>query len=245
MHKIKENELELKALQSQITPHFLYNILEIINSLIDMGDDRAGTLVILLSRFFRQGISRGQSILPLKDELKYTNVYLDMQKTILEDRLEITVDIDKSLYFCNVINFLFQPILENTFKHGEFDKDQKIRIKIKAYHRKDIVKIIIRDNGKGMTRDTLLSIRNHITSGTACKNIGLKTPMTELSYTSATNTELIFTAFTAKEPPSYLLSLIMYRTMILHPIGNCHKQKGASSRHLENIVQLQKVFCDI
>lgn len=174
VHKIKENELELKALQSQITPHFLYNILEIINSLIDIGDDRAGTLVILLSKFFRQGISRGQSILSLRDELKYTNVYLDMQKTILEDRLAITVNIDESLYSCNVINFLFQPILENVFKHGEFDSDQKIRIKIKAYHIKDTVKIIIRDNGKGIPHETLLNTRNHIINGTAGKNIGLK-----------------------------------------------------------------------
>lgn len=174
IHKIKENELELKALQSQIAPHFLYNILEIINSLIDIGDDRAGTLVILLSKFFRQGISRGQSILPLKDELKYTNVYLDMQKIILEDRLEISVNIDESMYSCNVINFLFQPILENVFKHGEFSEEQKIIIKIKAYHIKDTIKIIIKDNGKGIKSDELQKIRDNIINDTSCKNIGLK-----------------------------------------------------------------------
>jgi len=119
-HKILETELQLKAMQSQITPHFLYNTLEIISSLIQIEDDRAVDLTLLLSDFFRQGISRGQSLLPLRMELSYTNVYLDIHRIILGNKLKVSIDISSELENNVIINFSLQPILENTLKHGAY-----------------------------------------------------------------------------------------------------------------------------
>jgi len=170
-HKILETELQLKAMQSQITPHFLYNTLEIISSLIQIKDDRAVDLTLLLSDFFRQGISRGQSLLPLKHEISYTNVYLDIHRIILGDKLKICTNIAPELENNVVINFSLQPVLENTLKHGMYLENDTRIIKITSYHTSDFVKIAISDNGCGMSRRELEQLRQSIYSQADTENI--------------------------------------------------------------------------
>lgn len=177
-HKILETELQLKAMQSQITPHFLYNTLEIISSLIQIEDDRAVDLILLLSNFFRQGISRGQRLLSLEQEISYTNVYLDIHRVILGDKLKVYTHIPPELKKNVIINFSLQPILENTLKHGMYLENDTRLIKINAYYTSDFVKIAISDNGCGMNKTQLMKLRQSVYSDTdtenAEKQVGLK-----------------------------------------------------------------------
>ena len=166
--EIISKDLQMEALRAQITPHFLYNVFEIINAMIDLGDERVSRLIILLSDFFRQGISRSEKAVSLREEIKYLNVYTDIQKFLLEDRMELIQKIDEECLDSVVLRFILQPIFENIFKHGMV-KNKPIRIIFKAYcinsGSRKIIKLLIRDNGKGMDKDTLYRLREYI-SGT-------------------------------------------------------------------------------
>ena len=162
VHKINEKDLELKAIQAQITPHFLYNTLEIISALVDMGDERASDLILLLSRFLRQGISRGQRMITIEEEIEYTNLYLEMQHLILEDCLCVNWDVKDDLKHYKTENFVFQPIIENILKHGQYAEEELRLISIKVYSAGDYIKIAIKDNGKGMDKDELEELRDYL-----------------------------------------------------------------------------------
>ncbi len=175
-HEILEKDLQMEALRAQIQPHFLYNVFEVINAMIDLEDDRVSELIILLSDFFRNGISIDKTEITLEDEIKYSNIYLDIQKFILGDRLSVTEHIDERCLNKPIIRFVIQPILENAFKHGVFRKNKKIKIKINVlYVKNGKMKIYISDNGAGMDEELRLKLIEYINGrSTDFKGVGLK-----------------------------------------------------------------------
>ena len=174
--KIMEKELETIALQTQIAPHFLYNTLETINALVDMGDNtRACDMICLLSEFFRKGISRQKHILTLKEEIEYTKIYIQIQKIRFGDDLIVVWELGKGVEDCEIVNFAIQPLVENSLKHGDFSSDETKIIRIKAYKTNDKLKVAVIDNGHGMDADTLREMNESFAlSGVPTKNIGLK-----------------------------------------------------------------------
>ncbi len=173
--KIMEKELETIALQTQIAPHFLYNTLETINALVDMGDNtRACDMICLLSEFFRKGISRQKHILTLKEEIDYTEIYIQIQKIRFGDDLIVVWELGDVME-CKIVNFALQPLIENSLKHGNFSSDETKIIRIKAYKAKDKLKLAVIDNGNGIDADALLEMNESFArSGIPSKNIGLK-----------------------------------------------------------------------
>lgn len=169
-HEIDMKNLQMQALQMQITPHFLYNIFEVINAMIDLEDERVSRLVLLVSQFFRMGISKSAPISTLEDELRYSDVYLNIQKFVLDDKLTIEKEIEADCYNCRIIRFVIQPILENVFKHSS-ENDNR-RISIKAYKVNNTVKIAIRDNGEGIDGERLAEIRKSL-YGEASDGVGV------------------------------------------------------------------------
>lgn len=174
--KIMEKELETIALQTQIAPHFLYNTLETINALVDMGDNtRACDMICLLSEFFRKGISRQKHILTLKEEIEYTKIYIQIQKIRFGDDLIVVWELGNGVEDCEIVNFAIQPLVENSLKHGDFSSDETKIIRIKAYRTNDKLKVAVIDNGHGIDADTLREMNDSFTlSGVPTKNIGLK-----------------------------------------------------------------------
>jgi two-component system LytT family sensor kinase len=159
--KLKEKELdlvkvkqlitqaELQTLQSKINPHFLYNSLNSIASLIHQDADKAEDMTLKLSRLFRYSINSAQNNMALvTEEIEIVNTYLAIEKVRFGDRLHFTIQVDDAIKSNQVPRFLIQPLVENALKHGLNDLAANGELKINLTKDKENIVIIIGDNGK-------------------------------------------------------------------------------------------------
>lgn len=137
---------ELKLIQAQVNPHFLFNSLNTIISIIRGDADRARELLIHLSNFFRKNLKRNGDLSTLEEELDHVNSYLKIEKARFEDRLSIEMDIDPSLLGLRLPTFTLQPLIENAIKHGISNILEPGRARIHAWRDGDVVYIEIEDN---------------------------------------------------------------------------------------------------
>ena len=175
--QIMEREAELKALESQINPHFLYNTLATI-SWVARKENPAEVVKITnsLAKFYRLVLSKGQTLISVKEEVDIVASYLYIQKIRFEDTLDVIYDLDESIYNYRIIKNILQPIVENALRHGIADKrgHSTIIIKTKRYENQLCFKII--DDGVGMNKhrlEEILSgaIKTESSGGYAIKNI--------------------------------------------------------------------------
>jgi len=160
---IREQELkrksDLKALQAQINPHFLYNTLD---SIIWMGEmdrsDEVVTMTSALSRLFRISISRGRELIPLRDELEHVRSYLTIQEMRYRNRFRYLIDIPEELMGCTVLKITLQPLVENAIYHGIRTVDYEGLIEIGGRSDGGDIILTVRDNGKGMDREKLAGV---------------------------------------------------------------------------------------
>lgn len=145
-------EAEIKALQAQISPHFLFNSLNTILSLTRIDPDKARKLLISLSHFLRQNLrTTTESFITLEQELKHTQAYLEIEETRFADRLKVIYNIDSSALSYQLPPLTLQPIVENALKHGLKDKGSDCIIEISIIEKNDQTTITVKDNGSGMT----------------------------------------------------------------------------------------------
>ena len=175
---IKEKEAqrssELKALQNQINPHFLYNTLDSIIYMIDQNEnDKAEEMIVALSKFFRISISRGKNIIPLKDEIEHVRNYLLIQKIRFGDNFSYIINVDENLYKYKVIKLTLQPLVENSIEHGLKDNNEG-KININGYLKGDFIRLEIIDNGFGMTSKQIESIYESFHDDKIHNGVGLK-----------------------------------------------------------------------
>ncbi len=152
----KLRKAELKTLQAQINPHFLYNTLDSILWLNRDGmKDEVQTLVESLTAFFRIGISRGKDIITLREELEHVENYLKIQSIRYADKFDYSIEVDENLLDYRIPKLVLQPLVENAIYHGVKLVHRKGHIGITAETRNDTWKIFVTDTGKGMTPQTL------------------------------------------------------------------------------------------
>jgi len=152
-------ETEIKLLQEQINPHFLYNTLDTIIWLAETGkQDYVVQVVGSLSRYFRTSLSKGKDLVTLKDEELHVCSYLQIQKVRYGDILEYEIDLPKELSLCRIPKITLQPLVENALYHGI--KNKRSKGKISLIGRKENNNIIIKviDNGLGMTQERLKQV---------------------------------------------------------------------------------------
>lgn len=166
---------ELKALQAQINPHFLYNTLDSIQWMCEVGrTDEAVQMVSALARLFRISISRGADLIPIRRELEHAESYLIIQKFRYKDQFSYRFDVDESVLDCLCSKITLQPIIENAILHGfgELVDDGEIVISAKA-DGADVV-LTVTDNGIGMDETQCHAILSHDQSepgGIGIKNV--------------------------------------------------------------------------
>ncbi len=152
-------EAEVKALQAQVNPHFLFNSLNVIVSLIRSEPDRARALLIALSKFFRQNLGATTRIwTSLGEELKHVKAYLLIEETRFVDKLHVHYEIDESTLNARIAPLTLQPLVENCIKHGIKDREGDAEITIRVQSSEEGVKIAVIDNGQGIDAERLISL---------------------------------------------------------------------------------------
>lgn len=149
----KQKKYELRLLQAQIRPHFLYNTLQLIYSMIEMDKkDQAQKATKALGDYYRIALSNGNEIISIDQEIKYVESYLLIQKMRYEDAFIFNIDIPKEFNNYKILKLTLQPIVENSIKHGLINKykDNGGCINIQASKQNNILVIEITDNGIGM-----------------------------------------------------------------------------------------------
>ena len=163
--------MEIKQLEEQFNPHFLFNILETLKYQIMIDKDKAVEMVLAFAGLMRYSIYYGSTVVPLGTDIEYINDYLMLQKLRYNRRLTYSIDIPEELQECMIPKLLLQPIVENSLAHGLVDV---IHITIKAEHTEDILTISVEDNGKGIDPDNLELLRNSLEKDSIYKeHIGL------------------------------------------------------------------------
>ncbi len=148
--------LELKLLQAQINPHFLYNTLDNIVWLAeDQRTDEIEEIVTSLSQFFRTTLSGGKDYIKIKEEISHIEAYLKIQQFRYRDILRYRIEIPEELYEYRIIKMALQPIVENALYHGIKNKRTQGLIRIYTTQTVDSIEIIVEDDGIGMNPDEL------------------------------------------------------------------------------------------
>ncbi|MEA3422899.1 MAG: LytS/YhcK type 5TM receptor domain-containing protein [Bacillota bacterium] len=148
---------ELRALQAQINPHFLFNALNTINSLIRIDPNDARKQLVNLAEYFRHNLNLIEDKVPLEKELNQIKSYLEIEKARYRDNLEIEYEIDVDLSY-EIPPIIVQPIIENSIKHGIFKMNDKGKIKISFKEDDYYLYIEVLDNGIGMKDETIEKI---------------------------------------------------------------------------------------
>jgi two-component system sensor histidine kinase YesM len=157
--RLKEKEAELKALQSQINPHFLYNMLDMIFWEAEKsGQDRISEMVITLSRLFRLSLNRGKSFTSLGKEKELILQYLKLQQMRFADKLTCKIDIPEELEHYVILKLLLQPFIENALIHGIERKREGGYVNVSARLDGEQLSFVIEDNGIGMDENMLKEI---------------------------------------------------------------------------------------
>jgi len=165
---------ELKALQAQINPHFLYNTLDSIIWMAEWGKTQeVVNITASLAKLLRRSISNEQELVTIEEEVAYTKEYLTIQKMRYKDKLEYDIILEPEICQERVIKLILQPVVENAIYHGIKYKEGKGLIQIRGYREGDCIILQVEDDGKGMDPETLAHIFEKHTRDTKSNGVGL------------------------------------------------------------------------
>jgi two-component system, sensor histidine kinase YesM len=170
---LREKEAEIRALQGQMNPHFLYNTLESINMLaITKGNFEVSDMVTSLGKLLRYTIDHSAKMVTLEEECSFIRSYVAIQKVRIGEQLQYTEKIDSNHQQVFIPKLVLQPLVENAIVHGNLKEGGHIWLE--AHIEKQLLKITIRDNGQGITQEQLIKlikmIENHDTASSEKHN---------------------------------------------------------------------------
>ena len=172
--KITEKKHEMKALQNQINPHFLYNSLSLINwKALEVGNRDISDITLALSNFYRTSLNKGKNITSVEEELSNVKSYIDIQLVMHDYEFEVVYDIDEAILQYDSLNLILQPIVENAIEHGIDVKNdgEKGIITIRGYMDDENIYISVEDNGVGMEEDKAATIITRDSKGYGIRNV--------------------------------------------------------------------------
>ncbi len=148
---------ELKALQAQINPHFLYNTLELINWKAIENDVPDIVLITQsLAKFYKLSLNKGRDVVTIRDEINHVINYVQIQNLRFDNRITLILNVDEEFYPYSILKLVLQPIVENSIFHGIFENRNNPEgiIQITGRFEEDAIVIAVQDNGVGMTKET-------------------------------------------------------------------------------------------
>src|SRR5262249_52424666 len=141
------SEAELRALHSQINPHFLFNALNTIYGIIPREAAGARRTVLNLADIFRYFLQSDKILIPLSEELKIVRAYLEIERVRLGPRLETTIQVDKEAEQILIPVLSVQPLVENAIKHGLSTRSDEGWLRVTAQVANDVLHIVVEDSG--------------------------------------------------------------------------------------------------
>ncbi|HZG58666.1 sensor histidine kinase [Paenibacillus sp.] len=174
----RTKEVELYALQTQINPHFLFNVLTMIGgNLLMNGDHKNAKLVGMLAKSFRMTLKNSGQTVALSEELAFIDTYLHLQRCRYTEKFDYVIDIPPDMLGVEVPKLCLQPLIENAITHGIELKESKSTIRISGTYGEGMLRIAVEDDGLGMAEEELLRIRRELDAGSALsadKHVGLR-----------------------------------------------------------------------
>jgi two-component system sensor histidine kinase YesM len=175
--QLTRKEAELKALQSQINPHFLFNTLEAINWMAQLNNvPEISSTVSDLSDLMEASIGRDDRLITVEEEFRYADKYISLLKRRFEDRIELIKDVQQDVLSVKIPRLLIQPLIENAVYHGIEKSRGKGTINLNANRKDGLVYIEVIDNGPGMDSEELEAINDRLSmdNDTYFKSLGEK-----------------------------------------------------------------------
>lgn len=154
--KLLQKDAELKLLQSKINPHFIYNIFDNMNWLIQLERyEELELLVDAVSNYYKKSLNVGRDFISVKDTIDQLKSYVNIQKIRFKDRFTCTFEFEQELLGMQILNFMLQPLVENAICHGIEPKAEKCHISVKGFRSGENVCLCVEDDGMGITAEIL------------------------------------------------------------------------------------------
>lgn len=171
--KLALKEFEMKALQAQINPHFLYNSLSIINwKALKANVPEISKITLTLSTFYRTTLNRGKNLIRVEDEVKNVKAYLEIQEIMHDYNFKIIEEVDEDLNDYVMPNLILQPIVENAIGHGiDLKEDGEKILKLIGTQDEYNIYFIVEDNGVGIEPEKLATLLTYQAKGYGVKNV--------------------------------------------------------------------------
>ena len=171
--KITQKEAELKALQAQINPHFLYNTLSLINwKALAAGEEDISRMTLAMSTFYRTALNRGRNVLQVEAELSNTRAYLEIQSILHDGDFDYEIEVQPEILQCESLNLILQPLVENAIHHGIEEKtDGRGKISVRGWKEDNCVWFMVEDNGVGMEQEVADKILTMESKGYGVRNV--------------------------------------------------------------------------
>ena len=168
---LQEEHLKYQLLQAKINPHFLYNILDSIKGcLVTEKIETAKQMTSYLGKFYREILHTSETLIPISEELRITELYLQLEKLCRNDVFHWEIEMDDGIEEFLIPKFILQPILENCVLHGQKSSLEQLKIKISLTYGEDQILICIGDDGVGIEAEKLRDIRRILESHTVLEN---------------------------------------------------------------------------
>jgi len=174
-------DAEIKALQAQINPHFLFNAINTIISYTRTSPETATELLVKLADFFRTNINPGAGNVSLATELEHCRAYIAIESARFEERIRVSYELEETALCCMLPPLILQPLVENALKHGILLREEGGEVHIAAHREDGLVRIEVRDNGVGMAALRLAALfvdrdrpSPHEGAGIALKNVNAR-----------------------------------------------------------------------
>ena len=160
-----QRQSEIKVLQAQINPHFLYNTLDALNwKALQHQDAEMTTLIRSLCDFYRISLSNGDEFIPIKDEIKHVECYLKIQSIRFKNQFTYDLEVEPHLLSMYCLKILLQPLIENAITHGLRPLDHPGEIHIRIFTQENNIIMTVEDNGVGMSDQMLDEVKNGLSN---------------------------------------------------------------------------------
>lgn len=170
-----KRKYEMEVLHAQINPHFLYNTLNSAVRMVGTGKkEDAVTTITSLSKLFRISLSKGKNIIPVRDELEHIRNYLVIQKMRFKSKFEYTIEADEEVLQYQTLKLVLQPIVENAIHHGIECMADEGMIRISAVKERDCLLFTVKDNGVGMSAETLEQLQRGTVNSPKGSGVGVR-----------------------------------------------------------------------